>query len=139
MDPQAELQDLQSIAERVLARFGFRAEPMEDENEAKRDLEKLARDGSWPLLLTPLDTSGEKPYEEFLGQGESASEIGMTALCAIHHQNSGLPAQGVFRDLERLINRADTPASKADIVDAIRSAVPNFNHMETGRNLDQRI
>lgn len=139
MDPQAELQDLQSIAERVLARFGLRAELMEDEDAAKRTLETLAQDGRWPLILTPLDTSGEKPYEEFLGQGETASEIGMTALCAIRHQNSGLPALGVFQDLERLINRPSAPATKADIVEAIRSAVPNFHHMETGRNLDQRI
>jgi FlaA1/EpsC-like NDP-sugar epimerase len=138
MEPETELQDLQAVATRVLNRFGFTPELTEDEAAARRDVGALAREGRWPLLLTPLDTSGEKPYEEFIGKNETAVEIGMNAVRAIGHRSSLAPEQGLFQQLERLINDASTSATKADIVNAIRHAVPNFHHTETGRDLDQR-
>ena len=62
LDPSSELQELAVVAERILHAHGLRAAPYDDEAAARHDVERLARQGAWPLLLTPLDTSGEKPY-----------------------------------------------------------------------------
>jgi hypothetical protein len=46
---------------------------------------RSSRRGRYPLLLTSLDTSGEKPYEEFVGEGEHAIDLGWTALTGVSY------------------------------------------------------
>lgn len=46
---------------------------------------ELAR-GHYPLLLTPLNTAGEKPYEEVLSKGEQSREIDMANLLAVPYR-----------------------------------------------------
>jgi len=41
-------------------------------------------------VVTALDTLGEKPYETFVGDGESAVAIGITALQGIRHAENAL-------------------------------------------------
>ena len=53
----------------MLAHFGYRPAVYRNEAQARNDLPRLAAERAWPLLLTPLDTSGEKPFEEFVGAG----------------------------------------------------------------------
>jgi len=138
MDPEAELQELEHVAARLLERFGLIAEPMEDEAAARLNVEALARKGRWPLLLTPLDTSGEKPYEEFVGEGETEVDIGMTGVSALIHTGTQSCGTNLLDSLADLIDHPDKPATKAQIVDAICQCIPNFRHVETGRNLDER-
>ncbi len=59
-----------------------------DEDQARCQVETLAAAGRWPVLLTPLDTAGEKPYEEFVGEGERAIDIGLSTLAGIRHRPS---------------------------------------------------
>jgi FlaA1/EpsC-like NDP-sugar epimerase len=138
LDPERELRLLENIANDVLAELGYQAELFTDETEARGAVERLRRQKRWPLLLTPLDTSGEKPYEEFVGKGEAAHEIGMSGLLAVRHLATRADAAFV----ERLASLIDNPASssaKAGIVTAIASVVPNLQHIETDKNLDQRM
>jgi len=138
LDPERELRLLETTACGVLKELGFEAEKFTDEAEARRAIEKLKREKRWPLLMTPLDTSGEKPYEEFVGKGEQAHEIGMTGLLAIKHLATRI--DGAFIDrLETLIGDPTAAGAKADIVTTLASVVPNLQHIETDRNLDQRM
>ena len=72
VDDTLQLQLLEDIACACLDYWGLSAERYGDEAQARNDVERLAREGRWPLLLTPLDTGGEKPFEEFVGADESA-------------------------------------------------------------------
>jgi nucleoside-diphosphate-sugar epimerase len=138
LDPERELRLLEATACGVLKELGFEAEKFADEAEARRAVDKLRREKRWPLLMTPLDTSGEKPYEEFVGKGEQAHEIGMTGLLAIKHLATRV--DGAFIDrLEALIGDPAAAGAKADIVSTLASVVPNLQHVETDRNLDQRM
>ena len=92
----------------------------------------------WPLLLTPLDTSGEKVYEEFVGHGESAHEIGLANLLGVRHGRTAMD-QRLVQDLQRIISGGSLETSKGDIVAAIAAVIPNFHHVETGKDLDQRM
>jgi FlaA1/EpsC-like NDP-sugar epimerase len=138
LDPQNELRLLEETARQVLAELDLEPVIFADEAEARQAVERLRSSGRWPLLLTPLDTSGEKPYEEFVGRGEVAHEIGLKGLQAVQHVSSRL--DGAFIDrLETLIRSQNTEISKVDIVQTLSEAVLNLQHRETDRNLDQRM
>ncbi len=139
LDPLAELKLLDEVATRVLALHGYAPRHFETEAEARDAVEPLARCGEWPVLLTPLDTSGEKPYEEFVGIGEEAIEIGLSSLRAIRHRPSEAIRGGLLDRLTEIVGSTDGPIDKQGLVDAIASAIPNFAHRETGKSLDDRL
>lgn len=139
LDPAKALQDLGALAERVLHAHGLRAVPYEDEEAARHDVESLAAKGAWPLLLTPLDTSGEKPYEEFVGASETAEELGFDALLGLRHLPGSALLGHSLETFERMVTETDAALTKQDVVDVIARAVPHLAHVETGRNLDQRL
>ena len=139
MNPETELRLLDVVATQVLAHHGYRPVTYEDELQARLDVERHAADGGWPLLLTPLDTSGEKPFEEFLGRGESEAETGFAGLRSLSHAKSAAQEQRLIDRLEALVTEPSERISKADIVAAMAAAMPNFHHNETGRSLDQRV
>jgi FlaA1/EpsC-like NDP-sugar epimerase len=138
LDPARELQLLEVLAIRVLELHGLEAVTFSDEAEARQALSELRRRGKWPLLVTALDTSGEKPYEEFIGRGERSRELGLAALLAACHAGEPVGATQIAR-LARLVTCDDRATSKADIVAAIAAVMPNFSHTETGKSLDQRM
>ena len=139
LNPDLKLLPLHEIAERLLQWFGFAAEFLDDACRARREVEALAARGRWPVLLTPLDTSGEKPYEEFVGEQEEEADLEHHALSALHHRPCGAIESGLLDRLGRAIADPSAVVSKADIVEDIKRVLPNFHHVETGRNLDQRL
>jgi hypothetical protein len=139
LDACTELQSLQDIAVRVLRFFGFAAVFFEEEERARVSVESLAGSGSWPVLLTSLDTSGEKSYEEFVGDGEIQLDIGLDRLLALRHSPSRAMADGLFDRLEEFVNYPVAAVGKADIVALIQQSLANFSHIDRGRNLDQRF
>lgn len=138
LNPEGELQSLESLAVTVLQLHGLKPVPFLDEAEARASVSKLRDSRRWPLLLTPLDTSGEKPYEEFVGTGEAAYEVGLKSLRAIRHARPTLDS-GVLLQLEAMITLTSRRVSKRDIVELIASAVPSFRHFESEKTLDGRM
>ena len=140
LDPNEHLRSLLDVAQATLAHLGFHASLYEDPEAARGAVEGEIERGHYPVLVTELDTSGEKPYEEFVSAGEVVSEIGLEALCGVRH--SAPPAQeldAVLALLERAVNDARVPLRKAEIVAALAKVIPGFRHVETGRSLDDRI
>ncbi|AZO31537.1 MULTISPECIES: polysaccharide biosynthesis protein [unclassified Mesorhizobium] len=139
MEAEVHLQPLENIAARFLAHFGFEPEFYEDEDQARNAVDSAAARDRWPVLLTPLDTSGEKPYEEFLGHGEKAVEIGLPSLAALRHVQTPAVGRHLFEKLEELVNDPNPATGKEEVVRIFASVLANFRHIETGRNLDQRL
>lgn len=137
LDPAKQLVRLEEVARTILELHGFTAEPFTDEVEARAAAARLRVAGKWPILLTPLDTSGEKPYEEFVGTGERAHEIGLEGVLAVRHEVRSVSA--VVARLAALIAGTVPITEKRELVAAIAAAVPGFQHVETGRSLDQRM
>lgn len=138
LDPVSELRLLESLAEQVLALHGLEAVRFDDETQARQSVPSLRAQGRWPLLLTPLDTTGEKPYEEFVGRGEHSHEVGLSNLLSVRHASAPVSGQLIAR-LAHLVACTEQGTSKADIVAAIMAVIPNFQHVETGKSLDQRM
>ena len=139
LDPEFELHTLESIAVRFLEHFGFTPRVYEDEVAAKRDLDALAAGQRWPILLTPLNTTGEKSHEEFVGDGEIAMDCGLKAVMALRHLSSNASMIGLLERLEHLVNDPAAPIDKRELIEAICGAVPSFQHVETQHSLDQRF
>ena len=110
-----------------------------DEAQARNDVERLAREGRWPLLLTPLDTGGEKPFEEFVGTGETATDCGLPNVSALRHIPGVTAEQKLFDQIARWVDEPDLAIAKAEFISTISAALPNFRHSQSERNLDQRL
>lgn len=144
LDARKHLVSLQEVAERFLAWHGYAAQPYDDECEARANVARDATAGRWPLLLTLLDTSGEKPYEEFVGEGEQVVEIGCESLLGVDYR----PARagtlvGLISEIVRYFESAGTGmrVDKEILKGIIGEVEPRFlqSHRETGRSLDQRM
>jgi FlaA1/EpsC-like NDP-sugar epimerase len=139
LNPEAELIPLEQVAVAVLDWAGFTPEFFEDEPSARLAAQHALSSKRWPLLRTPLDTSGEKPYEEFVAEGEVSVEIGFDTLAAVRHAPGRAVELGLYDRLASYLDQAERTVTKAEIVELIAAAVPGFQHRETGRNLDQRL
>ena len=138
--PAKELQELQAVAERFLRCCGYAPAYYEDEEEAKIATERDMEKGAYPLLLTPLDTSGEKEYEEFVGVGETVSDTGMQhLLCVGYNPCDGGRMTAFLSLIQDWIRSAALPVDKSALVEAIRSVVPELNHAASDKCLDDRM
>ena len=140
LDPQTDLQDLEAIAIAVLRHHGFEPRPYQEEAECRQNFEADRLKGRYPLLLTPLDTSGEKPFEEFVGEGEIPLEIGMPHLQAIRYRAvCGGGVASLLVALEELLPGSGGPCDKSRLVALLNTLVPEFRHRESSKSLDGRM
>ena len=92
----------------------------------------------YPVVYFKSDTTGEKAYEEFYIPGEKINMDRFAALGVIE-ETMRRPMNEVnafFDSLERLFAGDFT---KEDVVKAIKEFIPNFEHEEKGKNLDQKM
>lgn len=93
----------------------------------------------WPVVYFTSDTTGEKAYEEFYVPGEKIdmqrfSSLGVVEQTARHSMDE---VDAFFWKLEDIFEKEDF--TKAQVVEAIKSFIPNFEHEEKGKNLDQKM
>ncbi len=140
LDPEKDLIELSGVAERLLLRRGLQPVHYDDEAAAVANVQAELARGRYPLLLTPLDTSGEKPYEEFVGAGESLVDLGnLSALRGVPYLPAAEGALDAFiAEIEAAMQAAEA-LSKADLVAAMARMVPQMRHVETGKSLDNRV
>lgn len=92
----------------------------------------------YPVVYFKSDTTGEKAFEEFYIPGEKINMNRFKALGVVE-ETTRRPMKEVnifFNKLEHLF--ADN-FTKEDVVKAIKEFIPNFEHEEKGKNLDQKM
>lgn len=144
LDPEENLVSLVKVAEHFLESRGLKAVPFDNEAEARAFLAR--RDGdsrTYPLLLTPPDTVGEKPYEEFVARGETARDVGLTSLKGVRHLEPAFDLAELLGELRAACrgDRMNGAPSKLDVKDIIARIEPEFavTHIESDMHLDQRV
>jgi FlaA1/EpsC-like NDP-sugar epimerase len=140
LDPAHDTRKLDDIAVAFLRGKGFEPEVYGDERAARAGIERDLIVGRYPLLLTPLDTAGEKACEIFVGRGESAREFGMSRLLAVEH----LPASETALEefivwMENAVLNPDHRLEKSEIASAVAQVLPEFRHLDRSAMLDQRM
>ena len=134
------LRDLLDIACAFLRHAGYTPSLHEDPDRARAAVATEMAEGRYPLLVTPLDTTGEKSFEEFLGDGEASVEIGLTKLVAVQPTPADAGAlTALLGWLERIAAGQGATPTKDDIIATIRSVVPELRHVETHKYLDDRM
>ena len=124
---------------------GFEKDPCSSDQEAKQ---KAATLNLEPLNLEPVkyptvyftsDTTGEKSFEEFYVPGEKIDMQRFQALGVVEQTTRHEMAEvnGFFDKLEGIFVKEDF--TKAQVVEAIKEFIPNFEHEEKGKNLDQKM
>lgn len=145
LDPGSHLVLLEEVAARFLTARGLSAVFVRTEAEALQRLDALSREGRWPVLLTPLDTAGEKPYEEFVAAGEEARPTPMASLFAVPYVLPRDPAAfPAFLDwMDDVLSHAAVGRrlTIAEVKSAIGTVEAGFleSHVASARSLDQRM
>ncbi len=110
-------------------------EPCHARNKAER-----LNDNSnqYPVFFFESDTSGEKLYEEFFTENEDIDLEHYQSLGFI--KNITLKPIGEIKAINDKIKYIfENASSKTMIVDLLKELLPNFEHIETGKNLDQKM
>ena len=119
---------------------GFEKKECSNDAEAKHYAAEMGYDSpDYPVVYFNSDTTGEKAYEEFYVPGEKLDMERFKALGVIEY-SVHRPLEEVnafFDNLEAIFTRQDF--TKAEVVEAIKSFIPNFEHEEKGKNLDQKM
>ena len=109
------------------------------EKEAK--MYTLSRqDGDpYPVYFFPSDTSGEKLYEEFYTDRDLINLKSFNSLGVI--KNAIKPS---FKKVNETISLLKTTMASGDydkisIIELLKSILPDFEHIETGKSLDEKM
>ncbi len=140
LDPNTELKTFSDIAIQFLDFHGLKPIYTASEEEAKRIAQQLSDSSNeYPVYFFESETSGEKSYEEFYTEHEQLDMDSFVNLGVI--KNTPKPSleaiQSIINKLNISFQKQDL--SKADLVRIINEYIPNFSHIETGKNLDQKM
>ena len=140
LNPEKDMQTFQTIGVKLLEAHGLEPYFCKDENEAREFAFNLKPDSKqYPVYFFESDTSGEKPYEEFFTDTEMLVNNEFKALGYVkdYPAKSLEEVQVMFEKFNQLF--LQNTISKADIVELMNEFIPNFEHIEKGKNLDQRM
>lgn len=135
-----QMMTFSTIAEQYLYEIGLEPDYCNSEQEARVKASQWnVSNKKYPVYFFKTDTSGEKSFEEFFTSTDKVQMNLFNALGVIKNEN--IPSQ---KDIQFLIQEFDLlfdnqSISKSDIVELLRKYLPDFNHIETGKSLDQKM
>ena len=128
-----------SICDCFLDAEGLMKKECASDAEAKGYASRMSFDtDTYPVVYFPSDTTGEKAFEEFYVPGERVNMNRFQALGVVE-ETTRRPMSEVNAFFEKLEDLFDGDFTKEDVVRSIKEFLPNFEHEEKGKNLDQRM
>lgn len=137
---EEKMMTFSSICDRFLETLGYEKKECATDEEAKRFASEMLEGSKiYPVVYFNSDTTGEKDYEEFYVSGEKLNMERFNSLGVIEEVSKRLLEEidAFFVELEAIF--ASPFFTKEEVVEAIRRFIPNFEHEEKGRNLDQKM
>ena len=139
LSEQLHLTSFSEIAERYIIDLGYEPYYCSNEQEARDRSDELIASKRWPCYFFKSDTSGEKDFEEFFTDNEILDMDRFKNLGVIKNEANFDPDKlDYFLEVIREL-RAQTIWEKTLIVDLFNKMIPNFNHIETGKYLDEKM
>lgn len=139
LDPRVDLREVGAVVGDIVRAGGFKVRWYVDEEEARRALASELDHGCYPVLLTRPDTDGEKPFEEFIGDGEQEVDVGIPGIRAVHPQAmDDARLATTLSILQRLIDDIREPIDQPGLVRLVADAV-GLRHVSHGRSLDAGV
>ena len=119
---------------------GFTKVECENDPEAKQYAAQMSYESdTYPVVYFNSDTTGEKVYEEFYVPGEEINMdrfMSLGVVCGSTRRPMN-EVNDFFVELEGIFQKDDF--TKAEVVESIKKFIPNFEHEEKGKNLDQKM
>ena len=128
------------IAKDLLNYLGLEIDICKSELEAKNKAALLASNSkTFPVYFFGSDTSGEKAFEEFYTKNEILDLDKFKNLGVIKNslKRDLTEIDNIFKNLKNVFLKDNVV--KLDIVNALIKYLPNFEHIETGKHLDQKM
>jgi len=136
---ELHLTNFSDIAERFILHHGYEPYHCVSEEHARNEAAVLMEKRRWPCYFFNSDTTGEKPHEEFFVGSEKLDfhrfkEIGVI-------ENTGFDDPKTLNLFLNEVNNAlvDKSYKKENLVQLFRELVPEFDHSETGKHLDEKM
>ena len=103
-------------------------------------MDELLPRKKWPCLFTSNDTSGEKPFEEFYGEGDSLDLNRFRCVGVVEQSVNGVDtaATDEFIRFARAA-KSRTDVSKTDYVAELKRVIPSSKHIQSERSLDEKM
>jgi len=137
---EKEMKSFSEIAVAFLKERGLEPVFCKSEDEAKRAASNIAVDSlEYPVYFFESDTSGEKAFEEFYTEGEQLDWNSFEALGVIKNANA-FSLSGMNKAMNKLSAVLNKPnLGKNEVLKLMGELIPNFDYIEKGKNLDQKM
>ena len=139
MNKKLHMITFSEIAVRYLIDKGYEPFECESEDEARDRASELIADKKWPCYFFESDTTGEKSFEEFFTDKEDLDMDRFKTIGIIKNKENFDEVKLDYFINEIEILRKKGIWSKDDILKLFFNLLPEFNHQETGKYLDQRM
>lgn len=135
-----QMMTFDKIATALLKEHGYEVLLCGSDEDAIDKAEELKKGSKYyPVHYAASDTSGEKPFEEFITDTETADMERFTSLGVITGKE--IPDKDsvnkLFIDLNAAFEKGIT--TKGDIIEIMKEYLPDFEHIETGKSLDSKM
>ena len=136
---EAQMMTFDAIGTALLKEYGYEVLQCASDAEAIEKAEDLKKgSGLYPVHYSASDTSGEKPFEEFVTDTETADMNRFASLGVITGKQ--IPDKARVEKLFAALNAVfETETTKEEVVRILKDYLPNFEHIETGKSLDSKM
>jgi len=137
---EKQMMTFDKIAVNLLKVQSYEVLLCDSDAEAIEKAELLKQGGKqYPVHFSSSDTSGEKAYEEFYTDTENVDMKRLKSLGVV--TGKSIPDKKkiaiLFDRLNVAFDKADT--TKEEVVAIMQDYLPNFEHIETGKSLDNKM
>lgn len=135
-----DLKTFSEIAEMILEEHGYRPLLCDSAQEALTRARQYPAPGTaWPCYFSPSDTSGEKPFEEFHASDEPVDASRYPNIGVVTRPRTSSPST-IATAVDQLKRwRQSGHWTQANLIDVVRSVVPEFQHIANKGNLDHKL
>lgn len=140
LDEEKDMIPFDTIANDLLTELSLKADVCKSDEEARKKALALSPDSkTWPVYFFGSDTSGEKSFEEFYTDNEVLDNNSFINLGVIKNsvKRNISEIDEIFAKLESVFQQ--NKIKKSQIVEILKVYLPNFEHIETGKHLDQKM
>ena len=137
---EAQMMTFDAIGTELLKAHGYEVLEYDSDEEAIDKAEDLKKGSNlYPVHYSISDTSGEKPFEEFVTETETVDYDSFSSLGIITGKE--VPdkerVEKLFIELNAAFEKQTT--TKEEVVAIMKDYLPNFEHIETGKSLDSKM
>lgn len=136
---EEEMVYFKDITDKFFEISGRKIVECKTEEEAKEKAIYLKEEDAYPVLYFKSDTSGEKLYEEFYTETDEVDLETYAALGIVKNAKKETLSKinETLMELKTLMKSGEY--EKSEIIHLLKNYIPDFEHIETGKGLDQKM